>query len=499
MQLVSPEFNVIGSSIAGLPMLLTGTNGEVAWSYVSSLSDTYDWFRLEIDPNESDRYKWNGQWKKFETETIELHPRGAPAEQFTRRTSIAGDMIPAIRSSGAEGKITELAHRWAGGEGINGLRAYHDRMTMKSAADCGVETSRDNSPALNLMCIDRKGRRGIWMMSKLPKRPSHQDPRFVARATSDRDVWTGFHSSSKSPSMYPIPEKLRKPVVLANQFSRSTSGEPYVGWKFASPDRARRLEKLLSEDRVWGSEDVLGVLSDVTSARSEWVHPRFLEVARHYIDQAPPELSDCARQAFGRIGRWDGRYEPDSHEAFFMNAWFYHTENLVWANRIGPRNEFEWPQTWKAAELMMDEPKSKWWDARQTPEIETSESIVRWGMESVCEYFERRKAAGQGTRLTDANRPHFLTVFDFDFPNSKNLRPAGSSTTIFLQQGTYGTVYRSMVSLESKPRFWAITPGGPSEDSRNPASGSWMSAWADRKIFELPVLDLVDFSLAVEK
>lgn len=492
MQLISPDFNVIGSSIPGVPMIATGTNGHVAWSYVSSMSDSYDWFRLELDPKDPDRYKWNGAWKKFESETIELRPRGAPVEKLTRRISEAGAMAPAIRRGDQE---IEFAYRWAGHDGVNAIFPFHRRMTMNSAKECGDEKALEGSAALLLTCIDRAGQNGVWLTSRLPKRPSHQDPRVVSRAVSDRDIWKGFYPVSKNPSIFP----LEKPVVIANQFSRSPQGEPYVGWKFASVDRANRIDQLLAENRNWNMADVLSVLSDITSARTEKMRPIFLEIGRRYASETTAKASTCAREAVERLAKWDGRYEASSSDALFMNTWISLTENLIWGDRIGSKSVHSWPSSWKIAELTTDEPNSSWWDFQHTAHRETREDLVRWSLENACESIKNRREKESVTKLIDLSRPRFRTMVGIDYPNSTNLDVSGTSTTVFLQERSYGTVYRAVISLEENPRFWSVAIGGPSAHPSSPLSGAWMKDWSERKVFEVPVMRLNEFKTLEKK
>lgn len=486
MQLVSPELNAIGSSVPGVPMIITGTNGRVAWSYVSSMSDSYDWFRLDLDPKDPSRYKWNGAWKKFEIETIELRPRGAPVESFTRQISEAGEMVSAVRR---EGREIKFAYRWSGRDGVNAIYPFYYRLKMKSAKDCGDMKALAESAPLLLTCIDRSGQNGVWLTSRLPKRPQHQDPRVVSRASSDRDIWQGYYPASKNPSLFP----LDKPAVLANQFSRSPAGDVYVGWKFSSPDRAVRIQQLLDENRNWTMTDVLDVLSDVTSARTEKIRPIFLDIAHRYVADAEGKASSCAKEAVGRLETWNGRYDAQSTDALFMNAWISLTENLIWGDRIGSKATYAWPPSWKIAELTSGQPNSPWWDYQHTPHLESREDLVRWSLENTCDYMKERREKDGATKLIDLSRPRFRTFSGIDFPNSTGLDAPGTSTTVFLQERSYGTVYRAVISLEETPKFWSIAIGGPSGHPGSSLSGSWMKAWAAQKILEVPVMKLEDF------
>jgi len=60
------EFNVIGSSFAGAPMVVLGHNEKIAWGCTNVHADTTDLFKLELNPENDNQYKYNGQWIDFE-------------------------------------------------------------------------------------------------------------------------------------------------------------------------------------------------------------------------------------------------------------------------------------------------------------------------------------------------------------------------------------------------------------------------------------------------
>ena len=482
MQLVSNSFNAIGSSIPGMPGLATGTNGFVAWAYVSSMSDSFDWYRLETDSKRPDFYRWNGRWIEFESEAITIRPFDSKPITFIRRRSEAGEMVPAFRSHAG---ITELAYRWTGRDGPNFLLPFLRRMTIRSAKECGIRESLENSAAYLLTCVDQDNARGVWLMSRLPRRPLHQDPRVVMAATGSKDIWTTYFSGNSNPADFPR----QTDVVLANQFSRSRSREPYVGWLFNPPDRANRITSLLTEangttEGVWDYESVRAVLSDITSARVEAIRPTFISIARRYVDEDASEASLCARSVLEKVEAWDGKFEASSHQARLMNYWLYRTEQNVWSNVIGPEEGRKWPQGWVIVDLILKSPKSPFWDQPSTREKEDRDKIVRRSLEDVCQRFFQDAKGLEGNNWGAYSKPSFRTLNGIRFPNSFDLAPGGSGTTVFLQDRTMGSIYRSIVALDKKVRFWTIAVGGIDGNAASPQSGNWFSVWADRKMLE---------------
>ncbi|MFW9901218.1 MAG: penicillin acylase family protein [Candidatus Thorarchaeota archaeon] len=71
-----PELNVIGTSLPGLPMVVIGHNENIAWGLTNVTADTIDLFELEINPENKNQYKYNGDWLDFEIVNEKITIRG---------------------------------------------------------------------------------------------------------------------------------------------------------------------------------------------------------------------------------------------------------------------------------------------------------------------------------------------------------------------------------------------------------------------------------------
>ncbi|MHA2032911.1 MAG: penicillin acylase family protein, partial [Candidatus Kariarchaeaceae archaeon] len=66
MHLNCPGLNVLGSSFPGVPSIVLGHNEHIAWGATTVVSDNVDLFKLEINPENENQYKYNGKWIDFE-------------------------------------------------------------------------------------------------------------------------------------------------------------------------------------------------------------------------------------------------------------------------------------------------------------------------------------------------------------------------------------------------------------------------------------------------
>ena len=74
-----PDRSVNGLTLPGVPGLITGSNGDVAWGFTNTEGDFQDLILIDVHPENPNLYRTPDGWKPFEkiTETINVHGRKA--------------------------------------------------------------------------------------------------------------------------------------------------------------------------------------------------------------------------------------------------------------------------------------------------------------------------------------------------------------------------------------------------------------------------------------
>jgi len=70
--------NIHGGLLAGGPCILHGVNEHLGWAHTVNYVDRVDVFQLEMNPANSNQYKFDGQWIDLEQKKIKLHIKGVP-------------------------------------------------------------------------------------------------------------------------------------------------------------------------------------------------------------------------------------------------------------------------------------------------------------------------------------------------------------------------------------------------------------------------------------
>jgi len=66
VEMIAPGFHILGISVAGIPGIVIGRNEFYSWTMTSGISDNSDIFIEELETEELDRYKFDGEFRDLE-------------------------------------------------------------------------------------------------------------------------------------------------------------------------------------------------------------------------------------------------------------------------------------------------------------------------------------------------------------------------------------------------------------------------------------------------
>ena len=121
-------WDMTGGVFPGSPVVLHGTNRNLGWASTVNTPDLVDVYRLEIDPADPDRYRLDGEWRRFERGEVELSVQLLGRLRWTvRRERLRSAHGPALRTPHGT-----YALRFAG---IGELRHLEQYRRMNRAAE----------------------------------------------------------------------------------------------------------------------------------------------------------------------------------------------------------------------------------------------------------------------------------------------------------------------------------------------------------------------------
>lgn len=256
------ELDISGVSLPGLPAIIAGSNGHVAWGFTNSYGDFQDLIALVPGPQGAASYLTSDGPRDFETDTEMLEVAGGEPEKLAVRQTIWGPVI------GDDGEGHELALAWTAhrpGATDMALLALEVARDLDEAA---AAIGGAGMPGQNVMIADRSGRIGWVLSGRLPRRRG-----FDALAPSGwhaKDTgWDGWLPPSESPRLLDPPQGY---AWSAN--ARVVGGVAYAAigdGDYASAARARQIRDRLASLERASPADLLAIqLDDRADYLAHW-------------------------------------------------------------------------------------------------------------------------------------------------------------------------------------------------------------------------------------
>lgn len=291
---VEGQVDVTGLSLPGVPGIVVGSNGHVAWGFTNSYGDWFDWVRVDWVDRDALRYR---------------HAKGeAEAMRHIEHIAIhGGDPEPLEVVETRWGPVlhdepdgSSLALSWAAhypGSANFGLTGLETVTGLDAALDVA---NRSGMPHQNVVAGDRTGRIGWTISGRLPNRAGECNP---SRPLSPLQgcEWQGWLEPAQTPRLV---DPTSGRLWSAN--SRVADGEALAkigdgGYDLGA--RQRQIRDRMAAREQFSEADLLALQLDDRALFLQ----RWWQLLRDVIE-ATPELTELELATRD----WPGRATPDS-------------------------------------------------------------------------------------------------------------------------------------------------------------------------------------------
>ncbi len=314
------KVDVSGFTLPGIPAVIVGSNGHVAWGFTNSYGDWLDFYRVDWADRDRTRYRVaDGQQALRVTSEWIRVKGGAPVELKVRETRW-GPITAELDDR------TSLALRWTAqlpgslNFGLADLAFAGNLDEGLAAADlAGI-------PAQNLVIGDSTGRIGWRLTAQLPERAGQCDPT-APLAVADGCRWNGWLPATENPSLVDPADG-----VLWTANNRTLDGDALrlVGDAgYANGARARQIrDALLAKDKLTEADLLAIQLDDRALFLARW-HQALLDEATRSPSADLTALADAART-------WDGRASVDSVSYRIVRGWRWEVVERIQNGLLAP-------------------------------------------------------------------------------------------------------------------------------------------------------------------
>ena len=329
----TPEFEVVGATLPGLPFPLLGRSRNLAWGFTNTGPDVQDLFIERIDPDDSARYLAPEGSLPFDVRTETIEVSGEEAIELTVRETRHGPVISDVLEDTEEyleaGHV--LAFSWTALDDDD--LSAQALLGATTAADWHgfVEALRDLAvPQQTIVFADADGNIGYVAPGHVPIRASGQ-------GHMPAPGWTGEHDWVDRIPFEALPRDTNPAsgrIVSANNRMVALDYPYYLSDDWTPPYRARRIEALLDARPRHDVASFSAIQQDLVSLAAARLTPVLLGLAE--------PSNDTMRQALAMLSDWDHGMQRDRSEPLIYMAWVRELMRVLFADELGPVFEDYW-------------------------------------------------------------------------------------------------------------------------------------------------------------
>ncbi|MEY3022669.1 MAG: hypothetical protein RIS86_1867 [Planctomycetota bacterium] len=311
-----PGGRLMGLSLPGVPLVVQGTNGRVAWAFTNLTADLADLVRLEVDPDDPSRYRLGAGFEPFGERRIAIGPASGREEIVVRSTAFGPVLAEPLAGA-------PVAWRWSLAEDGGVDCGLFDLCLAGSLDDAISAAAAWRGPPQNVLVADELGDIGWTISGSLPQRARRTPVPVDASAAPE---WDGLLATGDKPRIVRPASGI---LASANQLSIAPEGAlaAILGGDEASGDRAQRLRSLLESRNDWTEPELHALQLDTHSARLLRWRPLAVDALARLDDEAArasgPRVDDATRTMVGEarrlLGEWNGRVEVESAPPVFLD------------------------------------------------------------------------------------------------------------------------------------------------------------------------------------
>ncbi|MCH8809499.1 MAG: penicillin acylase family protein, partial [Proteobacteria bacterium] len=342
----TPELTVTGATTPGMPFVVFGHNGRIAWGFTNTDSDTQDLFIERVAKDDPARYQTPEGSSRFETREEVIAVKGTEAERLTVRATGHGPVISDVLPLAADavGPNEVLALAWPAlrpddrtAEALYGINRARDWDGFRAAL------RNFHSPQQNIVYADTGGTIAFIAPGRVPIR-KRGDGRAPVPGWSGEFDWTGFIPFDELPmTVNPAPGR----IVAANNKIVPDDYPYLITADWADHYRAERINEMLDSSHPGTLEGSRAMQQDIVSLGVRELLPLLLE--------ARPD-TDEGRLALTVLGEWDGRMDREQAAPLVFFSWIRELNRVLLSDELGEAfANFQYPKMDLLARILTDD------------------------------------------------------------------------------------------------------------------------------------------------
>ncbi|GAB4140015.1 MAG: penicillin acylase family protein [Sphingomonadales bacterium] len=319
--------NLVGATMAGMPLVVLGRNDHMAWGFTTTAADVQDLYIERLAGDEAYQTETGNRLFLTREETIAVRG-GKPVivtVRATRHGPVISDALPELKSLIDDDHV--IALRWVALDDGDTTMASGRRLMLATTVQEGFEALRDFvAPMQNILLADDQGGIGLIAPGKVPVRndQSLSEGMVPARGWTGTDEWIGWIPFQALPRRRDPADGV---LATANEKIVGADYPYYLTNDWTAPYRADRIAQLLAQKPEFTADDFKAMQYDALSLEARALKSALLATGgfgeRHAAVRA-------------RLADWDGEMAATAPEPLIYVAWEHSFAKRLFGDELGP-------------------------------------------------------------------------------------------------------------------------------------------------------------------
>jgi penicillin amidase len=367
-QVIEGQLDVTGVALPGQPLVISGHNDTIAWGMTNVMLDDMDFYRETLHPEDSAKYRYNGQWRDMEVQKEAFAIKGGDTLSRELHFTHRGPVISRFKDLDEQ----TLSMRWVGNEYSNELEAVFRLNRAGSWSDFKQAVEGFKAISQNINYADIHGNIGLYCCAGVPIREGN--PGRIYPGDTSRYDWKGFVPFEELPHQYNPQNNM---VSSANNRTVNPDYPHHISHWFDLAPRIDRIRQMLVASENLSVKDFMDIQTDHRSLMVDL----FLDDILAELEKRE-DMPSTHRKSFRILKQWDAVYrKSEPAPAIFEQFYLTFLKNLI-EDELGEDLYREYVGSKILVRNLMknvwEQPQCSWCDDVTTPDHkETFGELIR--------------------------------------------------------------------------------------------------------------------------
>lgn len=486
----TPDRVLAGATVPGLPFLVLGHNGKVAWGLTTTHGDASDLFVERLSKTDDAVYDTPEGVRPFSVRNEVIRVRFAEDVllqiRSTRHGPVISDVNPAAAEAAGDDHVLALRNS-ALLPGDPGATALYRVNRANNVAEVREALRAMRAPQQNVAYADSHSI-GLSMPSQVPIRRSGDGADITRGWTGDHD-WTGFVPFEELPH---VADPESGMIVNANNRVVGPAYPHFISRFWPDGYRAERIEDVLSDAGPTDLAFSTALQLDIRSGTAGTLLPVMID---------PAVAGGGNAEVLDGLRKWDQSMAVDRWEPLVYEAWLREATRAIFADELDEAFEEWWGARPETLLHALTSEQTLCNDTR-TPDVETCGQTLAAALRAALDWTAARYGSDRRSwRWGDAHMATFRHPVFGRVPLLGDLTDirtpaAGGQHTVnrggFMVtdpvapfEMVFGPAYRAVYDLSDLDRSLFIVAPGQSGNPLSPHYGDLVDVWREGRYLTL--------------